>query len=135
MNETMRKFSPVLLRVAMALVMLWFGTHQLLQPEQWFAFLPSWTNSLPISQTTFVYLNGWFEVSFGVLLFLGFYTRIVALLLGLHLLGIAFSLGYTALGVRDFGLALATLAVFFYGSSGWSLDMLMDSRSKSLRFE
>jgi hypothetical protein len=47
---------------------------------------------------------------------LGIYTRISALFLGLHLFGIAFSLGINAVRIRDFGLAVATISVFLNGN-------------------
>jgi uncharacterized membrane protein YphA (DoxX/SURF4 family) len=106
----------------MSIIVLWFGIQQLMNPAQWTIFLPSWAGSLPISAVTFVLLNGWVECTFGLLLIAGFYTRIIALLLALHLYGIAFTLGYNAIGVRDFGLSTALLSVFFYGPDTWSLD-------------
>jgi uncharacterized membrane protein YphA (DoxX/SURF4 family) len=62
------------------------------------------------------------ELSFGALLLLGLYTKLAAFVLALHLYGIAFSLGFNDLGVRDFGLASATLAVFLHGADKWCLD-------------
>ncbi|MDD5318322.1 MAG: DoxX family membrane protein [Candidatus Pacebacteria bacterium] len=118
----MKSFSHILLRISMSLVFLWFGFQQLASPTDWIGFLPTWTVSLPISQIGFVYLNGWFEVVAGLFLLAGFYTRAAALLLGLHLLGIAYTIGYGAIAVRDVGLALATLSVFLYGRDKWSLD-------------
>jgi uncharacterized membrane protein YphA (DoxX/SURF4 family) len=79
-------------------------------------------SSLPISETTFVYLNGWFELVFGTLLIIGFHTRIVAFLLSVHLLGIVFTVGYNEIGVRDFGLTVALISIFLHGPSDWSLD-------------
>jgi uncharacterized membrane protein YphA (DoxX/SURF4 family) len=123
----MKKFAPILVRIAMALVMLWFGSQQLLHAGNFTAYLPDWTSKLPISDITFVHLNGWFEVTFGLLLLAGFYTRIVALLLGLHVLGIATTFGLTELGVRDFGLACSTLSIFLNGPDVWSLDRVFGS--------
>ena len=106
----------------MALVVLWFGVQQLLNPALWTGYLPAWTGSLPLSAITFVLLNGWLECTLGLLLIAGFYTRAAAFILSLHLYGIALTLGYGAIGVRDFGLATALLSVFFYGKDAWSLD-------------
>ena len=122
MTQQMEKFAPILLRIGMAVVIVWFGVQQMQNPSPWIHFLPSWIGSLPIAPQTFVLLNGWFEVTFGLALLAGLYTRFVALLLGLHLLGIAASIGYGPLGVRDFGLAIATLTVFLAGAGQWSLD-------------
>ena len=118
----MKKYASVLLRVGMAVVVIWFGTSQLSGPSYWFGFLPSWTNSLPINQTQLVYLNGWFEISFGLCLLFGFYTRIVALFLALHLLEIMYSVGYSPIGVRDFGLTIVMFSIFLFGADDFSAD-------------
>lgn len=125
----MEKFSGIVLRIGMGLVMIWFGSQQLMSPTSWFGFLPEWTASLPISQTTFVLLNGWFEIVAGLLLIAGFYTRIVALLLALHLLGIVFSVGYNPTGVRDFGLTIALFSLTLHGETEWSVDKMMNKNS------
>lgn len=114
--DNMKKYAPVVLRVAVAVLFLWFGFSQAFSPLDWTSFLPKWVSNLPISSINFVYLNAGFEIIFGFLLLLGLFTRLSALLLGLHLLGIAFSLGYSALAVRDFILAIATLSVFLRGA-------------------
>lgn len=119
----MKNFSSILIRIAIAAVFIWFGIQQLIDPTSWLGFLPTWVNNIPISQTAFIYLNGWFELIFGTALLFGFYSRIAALLLGLHLLGITQSVGYGAIGVRDFGLALSALSIAAAGTSPFSLDM------------
>lgn len=118
----MEKFSPIVLRIGLGLVMLWFGSQQIINPASWVGYLPEWIDKLPISPTSFVYMNGWFEVILGILLIKGFYTRIVAGLLSLHLLSITLTVGYNEIGVRDFGLSMALISTFLYGSSEWSLD-------------
>ncbi len=123
MNETsLRNVGSVIARIGLGLVMLWFGTQQLIHAAQWVGYLPSWIGNLSISSITIVHLNGWFEVAFGTLLILGFYTRIVAIILALHLFGITFTVGYNEIGVRDFGLSMSLLALAFQGSGTWSLD-------------
>jgi uncharacterized membrane protein YphA (DoxX/SURF4 family) len=123
--EKLKIFAPTFLRISMGLVIVWFGIQQVTDPSSWLAYLPPWTTALPISQMTIVYLNGTFEVIFGVFLILGFYTRIVALILALHLLDIAYTVGYGAIGVRDFGLAMSTGAIFLYGADAFSFDTLV----------
>lgn len=118
----LEKSGPIVLRIGLALVFLWFGFSQLFNPAQWTGFLPSFLGLLPISLVKFVLLNGWFEIIGGVMIFLGAYTRPVALLLALHLFGITLTIGWNALGVRDFGLAVATLVIFMQGAGNLSLD-------------
>lgn len=127
----MQKWSGIVLRVGIGAIMIWFASQQLNDPSSWVGYLPDWTKSLPISQITFVYLNGWFELTFGALLIAGFYTRIVALFLSLHLLGIVFSVGYEPTGVRDFGLTVALFSIFLYGPSAWSLDEYFAKKEES----
>lgn len=115
-------YAPVVLRIGMALVILWFGVQQIVDVDSWVAYLPSWTAGLPVSQADLVYFNGAFEVVFGVFMLIGFYTRFVSLILALHLFHIASMVGYGAIGVRDFGLAIATTAVFMYGKDAFSID-------------
>ncbi|HIH14757.1 MAG: hypothetical protein QT08_C0009G0003 [archaeon GW2011_AR17] len=117
-----KEHSPILLRYAVAFLFLWFGLNQLFNAGAWVAWLPSWVESLPIDPVSFILLNGFFESLFGLCLALGVFTRFSALVLGLHLFGIAFSLGYNDIAVRDFSLALATMAVVFYGSDRLCYD-------------
>lgn len=117
------QFSPIFLRYSMALLFLWFGINQLLHAQMWVSWLPSWLGSLPIQATSFIYLNGTFETIFGFFLALGLFTRLSALLLSLHLFGIAFTIGYNDIGVRDFCLALGTMAVAFHGADRLSYDI------------
>ena len=120
MEKTLKKlerWAPVVLRYGMCLVILWFGTQQFLHTDYWTAYVPDSVVSMTgLSLTTFVYINATFEVLFGLLLVIGWQTRIVALLLGLHLLDIMWVVGYGEIGVRDFGLAIATLVIFMNGS-------------------
>ncbi len=69
-----------------------------------------------------IFFNGLFETFFGTLLAIGFYTRLSALLLGLHLFTIIINLGYNDIAVRDFGLALITLSITLRGADKWCLD-------------
>ncbi len=117
-------YGPFVLRVALATVFLYFGISQLRHPELFIGWLPAEVASLPISPRTFVILNGGFETFFGTLLAVGLFTRLSAFLLGAHLLGIAFSIGFTEIGVRDFGLAAATLVIVMIGSGPLSLETI-----------
>lgn len=109
-------WAPVVLRLGMSAVTLWFGFQQLFDAEAWVAYVPDSMVALThLSAVTLVYLNGAFEVIFGSLLVFGWQTRIVALLLSLHLFDIMWMVGYGEIGVRDFGLAVAMFVVFMNG--------------------
>lgn len=125
MNKDCTKYAPAIVRLGLAFVFLWFGLSQLFGPSSWIGLIPSWLVSLTgISATTFVILNGLFEVIAGTLLVFGIWTRIVAGLLFLHLITIIFDVGLSAIGIRDIGLALATLSVSLYGQDDFSLKCI-----------
>lgn len=110
-------YAPSVLRIGMSFVILWFGTQQLLHTADWTAYVPdSATAMLHVSATTLVYFNSFFELIFGLMLLFGYRTRLVALLLALHLFDIMWVVGYGEIGVRDFGLAVATLVVSMNGA-------------------
>lgn len=115
-------FAPVVLRLGLAFLFLWFGFSQISNPSEWLSWLPSWTSSLPISATTIVLLNGAFETVFGILLAIGFLTRWAAALLAIHLFVIAYEIGYNDIGIRDFCLAIASVSVALFGKDDYSVD-------------
>ena len=117
------KYSPILLRYGMTIVILWFSLQQFIHNDMWVAYIPdSVVNLTHISAITLVYFNAFFEAVFGMMLLLGWKTKWVALLLALHLFDIMYTVGYGEIGVRDFGLAIATLAIFMNGSDMLCLD-------------
>ena len=116
-------YGNVVVRVGISLVFIWFGTNQLMHPESWVSLVPNYILKLiPFSAHTLVLGNGLFEVIAGLLLLAGVYTRIVSLLLALHIAHIATTLGYNAIAVRDFGLTMATISIFLNGPDMWTLD-------------
>jgi uncharacterized membrane protein YphA (DoxX/SURF4 family) len=123
--NTFQKYAPTLLRIGMAIVILWFGFQQLTDALSWVGFLPEWTTRLPLNQVGLVMINGWFEIIFGLMLLLGFYTRFTALFIALHLLEITWTVGYGGIGARDFGLTLAMISISMNGASPLSVDYLL----------
>ncbi len=119
----MNRYAPIVLRYSMAIVVLWFSTQQFLHNENFIAYVPESATSLThLNIPTLVYLNATFELIFGILLLIGWKIRISAFLLALHLFDIMYIVGYGEIGVRDFGLAMATLSVFMSGPDELSLD-------------
>ena len=116
-----KDLGSIILRFGLALVFFWFGTQQLIDPSAWTGFVPDTVSSV-IAPGILVMLNGLMELALGGLLLFGVYTRFSAAILGLHMLGIAASIGLSPIGVRDFGLAIATISIAFYGPDAWSLD-------------
>ena len=127
-----KDIAPVVLRISLALVFLYFGFQQISNPDSWISFVPEWIILPGMTTNNFVILNGVIELLFGTFLIVGLYVRFSALILSLHLFGIAFSIGFTPLGVRDFGLAFATLALYLWGFDKYTLDYKFINRAKNL---
>ena len=109
-------YASSVLRYGMTAVILWFSTQQLMHASVWTAYVPDSVVAMThLNAIMLVYINATFELVFGVLLLLGWQTRIVAFLLAVHLFDIMYTVGYGEIGVRDFGLAVATLVVFMNG--------------------
>jgi len=140
-NSYIRKnkdYSIVILRIGLALVLLWFGINQVFYPDNFLGYLPPWAMPHPINMihfppihmmhdtsiqtTALIVSNGFYEIILGLVLLVGFYTRITAFIAGLHLLLIALSLGYNDIAIRDFGLSIMAFSLVFSGAGKYSLD-------------
>lgn len=123
LSDRLKASAPTVLRIGVALVFLWFGSQQLMHPGSWLGFIPKSIMDISgLTAPTLVAFNGSFEIVFGLCLLAGFFTRVSALLLALHMLDITYVVGYGATGVRDFGLSIAAVAVFLYGIDKLCLD-------------
>ncbi len=121
-TKNLSAYAPIVLRLALTGVYVWFGTSQIVNAGAWTSIVPAWATGLSgMDATTIVHLNGVLEIIIGALLALGIFVRWAALILFLHLLVIAADLGISPIGVRDFGLALATLALALQGEDKWCL--------------
>lgn len=123
------------LRIGISLVLLWFGANQLFNTSAWLGWAPAWAYNLPISVSSVIIANGMLEVFLGTLLILGIFTRLSALILGVHLVVIVLNIGYNDIAVRDFGLAIATFAVYLNGPDSLSIDRIIKKKlsSKTLK--
>lgn len=110
--KKLQQYASPTLRISLALVFLWFSINQFIDPSSWEGMVPLWIPDLGISTRLVILANATFELIFGLLLLFNIYTRLAALLLALHLAGITISLGFNSIGVRDFGLTLATFSIF-----------------------
>lgn len=109
-NEKLTQVGLSLLRISLGILFIAFAIMQLQNPAVWTGFVPEGLGNI-LDPRLLVLFNAAAEIVLGIILILGVYTRIVALLLALHLFAIAFSLGFSPTGLRDFGLAFATLAL------------------------
>jgi len=122
-----KDYSVFIIRIGLALVLLWFGIDEIRNPEKWFSYFPqSFIPLLPFDLNLFFILNGIFEVVVGILLLIGFKTRIVAFIAALHLLSITLSVGYNDIAIRDFGLMLMAVSLVFSGAGRLSVDNKRD---------
>jgi uncharacterized membrane protein YphA (DoxX/SURF4 family) len=127
--DHMKLYAPAFLRIGISLVFLWFGTQQLTNVQAWVGLIPrSILDISHLTAVTLVHFNGAFEIVFGLALLCGFFTRITALILALHMLSIMSAVGYNAIGVRDFGLFMATFSIFLYGMDNYSLDAKLEKK-------
>lgn len=109
------EYAPTVLRFGLAFLFLWFGISQVANPAAWTAWVPEWADAF-FGAHKIVLINGWFETVGGILLAVGLWTRLVALVLSLHLFFIAYEVGWNDIGVRDFALAICALALAMFGS-------------------
>lgn len=119
--DKLRGYAPGVLRIGISLVFLWFSISQLMDPVTWTGYIPP-PLAANFNPLMLVYANAIFELVFGIMLILGIFTRISAVLLGTHLAFIALSLGYNEIAIRDWGLAIATFTVAMNGKDRLSLN-------------
>jgi len=116
------KYAKPLLRITLALIYLYFGYSQISSPDTWSSFVPEFLTSTFIIANNIVIMNAILELTLGTFLLIGLYTRFSSLVLSLHLFVISFSIGFLPTGIRDFGLAIATLVIFLNGPDEYTLD-------------
>lgn len=119
----------LVLRIGLGLVFLYFSFQQMTNPAQWASYVPQGVTFSWLSANNLVMFNSVLELCLGTFIIIGLYTRISAFILGLHLLFISFSIGYNPVGVRDFGLAIATLALCMNHYDKCSLDSYFEKSS------
>ena len=117
MNYTrMKEFAPAITRIAIALVFLWFSFNQFFLTNDFVNLIPNFLVTLfGVSPAVFVILNACLEFILGVFLLFGIHVRFSSFILGLHLIGIAISMGYGAIMARDLALAFVTFSILFNG--------------------
>ncbi len=115
-----REWVELGLRLALALVFLWFGLHELLQPKLWTGYVPIVSAASTLAVVG-VLAHGWLLTVLGVALALGVAPRTAASVGALLMLEIVISLvahGVTDVVVRDFAVMGLAVAVASSPSSG-----------------
>lgn len=125
LQKKLSRLSPVVLRVGIGIVFVYFGYFSLTSPSDWAFLVPEWVGGiLPIK--SLVQFHGLLELVLGFLLIVGAFVRAVSGLLFLSLLitvvllfpsnflsdprSILDAPDYTF--IRDVGLLFATLSIF-----------------------
>ncbi len=124
-SAQLNAYAPIVVRGGVVALFLWFGLSQVTNPGEWVSWVPTWASSLSIGAKNVVLLNGGFETILGLALAAGYWTRIAALLLSIHLFFIAYEIGYNDIGVRDFILAITTLSLGLFEPDRYTLDTRM----------
>ena len=127
-----KDLAPVVLRITLALVFLYFGFSQVYNPDNWTSFVPEFAILPGITANNLVIFNGFLELVCGSFLIMGLYVRLSSLIMAIHLFGITLSIGFTPLGVRDFGLAFATLALYLFGPDNYTVDYKYSQKNLNL---
>jgi uncharacterized membrane protein YphA (DoxX/SURF4 family) len=105
-GDLAEEWAPTIGRVALGLVLAWFGYHELVRPGEWTGYVPvvSPSSSLAI---VLVLAHGWVLLVLAVALVAGIAPRIAAAVAALAMLEIVISLtvsgGLSDLILRDFG--------------------------------
>jgi uncharacterized membrane protein YphA (DoxX/SURF4 family) len=115
-DRNLKKLAPWVLRLGFVIVFTWFGYHQITNQAMWLSFIPSWATSMT-GQTAqhLVIANGTFELIMAFLLLIGWRVRLIATLLFLHMIAIVSHIGFTATGIRDFGIMCTMLYMALRG--------------------
>lgn len=105
-----------LLIAALAFVFGYFGVDKWVHPEFWIGWIPgSFEGLMGLSREAWLVAIGGTEVLFALLLLIPFRNvqRAGAILVALHLIAILTQVGWNDIGIRDIGLLLSSLALFF----------------------
>jgi uncharacterized membrane protein YphA (DoxX/SURF4 family) len=102
-------YAPVVLRIGIAFVFIWFGISALTNTDMWIRLVPEWAlNIAPAA--TLVKMHGLVELLFGAMLAFGIYARLSAFILLLSILN-TLTLVSGAIFIRDVGLAVALVSL------------------------
>lgn len=102
-------YAPLVLRVGIAFVFIWFGLNGLTNTEMWTRLVPEWALSIAPA-TTLVQLHGLIELVFGILLAFGVYARFSAFILLVSIVH-TLTLVSGAIFIRDVGIAMALVSL------------------------
>lgn len=103
---------PFILRLGVGFVLVYAGINALLEPAAWLGFIPHWVGAI-VAPTIFLLIFSVFELILGFAIFFGRFLTTSSMLAFWVLIFILIFYGVNDITFRDFGLALASLALFF----------------------
>lgn len=123
-----KSFPIALLRWSLALVFLYFGFSQAINTSAWASLVPAFLTKSFLSANNIVIMNAILEITLGIFLSLGLYTKFSSIILSIHLLFITIGMSFSPIGARDFGLTIATLVIFLSDLDTYTLDWKIKNR-------
>lgn len=100
----------LILRIGLAVVLIYAGVKILMDPFSWIGFVPDWVTFLAAKES-FLKLHGIIEIVLGLGLLSGFYPAVFSGLTFLDFVSILIFYGIDDVVFRDIGLAAAALAL------------------------
>ncbi len=108
-----KQLSPIfILRLGVGFAFVYAGINALLYPTAWLYFVPSWLSAI-IPAGAFLTIYAIFELVLGFAIFFGRFLSTASMLAFWNLIFILIFYGLDDVTFRDFGIALAALALFF----------------------
>lgn len=113
------KHYPLVMRVFLGFVLLWFGISEILDPKYWSGYVPGVIEKIyPLNLDMLVQIHGLVLFLLSLALFFRFYIRFSGFIVFLVLLSIIFGLiasaGFNEIVVRDIGILGLALAIWLY---------------------
>ena len=107
------EWAPTVGRVALGLVLLWFGYHELMQPQLWTGYVPG-VSTTSVFAIALVLVHGWALLMLAIAIIAGVLLRLASAISAVLLLEVVISLtitgGLTDISLRDVGvLGLAVM--------------------------
>ncbi len=112
-----KRLPEYLLTAGMVIVFAWFGIDKFRNAYLWTGFMPAWMDGFLGYSTKDVWIGvvGALEIIFAAMLLVPIrrIRQAGAVLIALHLAAVLMQVGWNDVGVRDLGLLLASVALFF----------------------
>jgi len=109
------KLPSLVLTIGLVAVFGLFGIDKFLEPVLWISWIPSWMDGLfGLSASTWLQVIGGFEILCAILLLIPVTAvrKTVTILIALQILSILPIAGFNNIGIRDFCILCADVALF-----------------------